>query len=242
MARKLPRRRSASSSRKRSGALHGAAGFTLGLVAVAAGLSFNGATGGERGPVSEAARAAEVATAIRMAFDAQAQPISPSQAVPQIVTFWTDDDEPLFRPRGATRIVVPAVGIDAEVNPVGYVFRDGRLQYDVPRREAGHYVGTADPGMPGNAVIAGHVTNRGAKAVFEHLPEVKAGDLIRLYSGEQSFEYQVTGIRVVAADAVDVMAATPDATITLITCFPDENFRERLVVTGALRKPTALGS
>jgi sortase A len=131
-------------------------------------------------------------------------------------------------------VVVPSVGIDALVEPVGYTFQHGRLDYDVPLHEAGHYVGSADPGDPGNVVIAGHVSTRSGLGIFENLPDVKAGDVVEVYRGGQVYRYSVVEIRIVAPDATDVMTQTQDATLTLITCFPTENFQHRLVVIGKL--------
>jgi len=90
------------------------------------------------------------------------------------------------------------------------------------------------PGQLGNSVIGGHVANRGGEAVFQHLPGVSAGDIIEVYSGDQMFRYSVTEIKVVAADATSVMSQTQDATLTLITCFPGQDYSERLVVVGKL--------
>lgn len=134
----------------------------------------------------------------------------------------------------ASRVVIRSVGIDAVVQPVGLVFTGGRLQYDVPYVEAGQYVGTAQPGRPGNAVIGGHVSRRGSPGVFAQLPKVVAGDVVEVFRGDQVFRYSVTEIRVVAADATGVMSQTQDATLTLITCFPDDQLRDRLVVVGKL--------
>lgn len=219
---------------KRTAATHVTAGFTIGILAVVTGLGPGGTVGGESAPVGEAARVAEVATAVRLANDPELHVVEPSPIASPVVKFGGDDPDTLFRPRWATRVTVPSVGIDASVSSVGFVFRDGRLDYDVPRREAGHYVGTAEPGAVGNAVIAGHVANRGAAGVFARLAEIRAGDLVRVYQGDRSFDYAVTEIRVVPADATDVMRSTTDRTLTLITCLPDDNFRERLVVVGKL--------
>ena len=86
----------------------------------------------------------------------------------------------------------------------------------------------------GNTVIAGHVANRGAEAVFRDLPDVSVGDVVEVFSAEQVFRYSVTEIRLVAPDATEVMTSTPDATITLITCSRDRSHSQRIVVVGRL--------
>lgn len=215
--------------RKRSGA-HALAGFTLGLLSVSAGFLFTGSEPAQ----SEAALTASRAAAVRIALDPDvrptAQPPAPAEAPPQ--TFAAKSG--LFSPQSATRVVIKSVGIDASVRPVGYVYTRGRLEYDVPRVEAGEYVTGAQVGKRGNAVIGGHVSRRGAPGVFAKLPNVSAGDVIEVYRGDQVFRYSVTDIRIVAPDATSVMSQTQDATLTLITCFPDEAFQDRLVVRGRL--------
>ena len=213
---------------------HIVGGFTLGALALGAGLLFAG-TGREQAPVSEAAAEAAAVAAFQIAVsgDATPAPVEVTRPVADPQPF-TANRESVIDVRGATRVVVESVGIDSEVRTVGYSFTDGRLQYDVPRVEAGQYVGTADPGQAGNTVIGGHVANRGGTAVFEHLPGVKAGDVIKVYSGDRLFRYSVTEIKVVAAEATSVMGQTHDATLTLITCFPGQDYSERLVVVGKL--------
>ncbi|MEX2374709.1 MAG: sortase, partial [Dehalococcoidia bacterium] len=144
------------------------------------------------------------------------------------------DGESLFSHRHATRILIPSVGLDAEVSPVGLVFRNGMLQYDVPQREAGQYVGSATPGTTGNTIIGGHVARGGVAGVFAALPEVRAGEVIEVYRGDARYRYSITAVKVVAADATQVMSSTQEAILTLITCFPDDGYAERLVVVGKL--------
>jgi LPXTG-site transpeptidase (sortase) family protein len=231
--------RSSRSSKRTSkthtgGITHALAGFTLAVLALGAGLLFAG-TGREQALQSEAATEAAAVAAFQIAVsgDEAPRPIEAARPKADPQPFLTDRDS-VINLRGATRVVVESVGIDSEVRSVGYSFNSGRLQYDVPRVEAGQYVGTAAPGDAGNTVIGGHVANRGGSAVFEHLPGVKAGDVIQVYSGDRLFRYSVTEIKVVAAEATAVMGQTHDATLTLITCFPGQDYSERLVVVGKL--------
>jgi LPXTG-site transpeptidase (sortase) family protein len=183
-----------------------------------------------RGPISPnqhqgELRAAERVIAMRAA-GAPAQGPAPQRLL--------RDASQIERPGAATRVRLDSLGIDAEVRSVGFVLQGGEIQYDVPRFEAGQYVGTADPGQRGNLVIAGHVANRGAFAVFSRLPEAHIGDTVEVFSGSTMFRYSITELRVVAPDATMVMARTQDATLTLITCSPDINHGRRLIVVGKL--------
>lgn len=195
-------------------------------------------TGLEQGPQSVAAQRAATGAAARIASGGgtrpQAEPWRSSTAAEAKPIEFTRGSKAVLSPAFASRVVIRSVGIDALVQPVGLVFTGGRLQYDVPYVEAGQYAGTAQPGRPGNAVIGGHVSRRGSPGVFSKLPKVAAGDVVEVFRGDQVFRYSVTEIRVVASDATSVMSQTQDATLTLITCFPDDGLRERLVVVGKL--------
>ena len=216
---------------------HWAAGGVLVVLAMLSGVLMAG-TGLEQSPASTAQREAAVGAAARIASGGGTRPqatawrpAAPAESNP--IEF-TKGAKSTLTPMFADRVVIHSVGIDAQVHPVGLVFTGGKLQYDVPYVEAGQYVGTAQPGRPGNAVIGGHVSRRGTAGVFSKLPKVAAGDVVEVFRGDQVFRYSVTEIRVVASDATDVMSQTQDATLTLITCFPDDLLRERLVVVGKL--------
>ena len=227
-------RKARTPARQRS-SVHALAGFTIGLLAVSSGFLF--ATPGDVGPTSEAAQAAARAAGARIAVEADARPSAdPTRATSKTPTTAQafGADGALFSPLSATRVVIRSVGIDASVRPVGYVFQNGKLEYDVPRVEAGEYVTGVQVGKRGNAVIGGHVSRRGTPGVFAKLPNVAAGDVVEVYRGEKVFRYSITEIRIVAPDATSVMSQTQDATLTLITCFPDEAFQDRLVVVGRL--------
>lgn len=212
---------------------HTLAGFTLGLVAAAVGLLF--ARPAVDQPLGEAARYAEQVAAVQLQSDPDARPSAEAAPAAQPVSFVSEGNvDALFSNRHATRVVINSIGLDASVSPVGLVFRGGELLYDVPRVEAGQYVGTAAPGEAGNVVIGGHVARRGADGIFQALPKVVAGDVVEVYRGDHVYRYSVTEIKVVAADATNVMSSTQEATLTLITCFPEDNYAERLVVIGKL--------
>ena len=216
-----------------TGSTRAAAQLALGVLATLAGMLFAG-TGAEAEPVVEARSAAEQAAAFQLAVDPAASPGRRAPApVPSSERFPLLANVDVVRlASSATHVRVPSVGIDAEVRPVGLVFRDGRLQYDVPSREAGQYAGTGTLGEPGNTVIGGHVASRGGVAVFSSLPDVTIGALIEVSRGDEVFRYQVTEVRVVAPDATAVMEPTQDATLTLITCSTDSARTHRVVVVG----------
>ena len=220
-----PRARSSRASRS-------AALLALTLLALVTGLAFAG-TGRERGaPTPERAQTARAA-AVRVALDlprfTERVPAEPAEPQPLLA-----GEEQVHLGRSATRVRIASVGIDIEVRTVGYVFAQGRLQYDVPRVAAGHYVGTAAPGEVGNAVIGGHAATRSGPAVFRDLAKVGVGETVEVFRGDQLFRYSITEIHLVAPGATAMMAQTQDATLTLITCSGDGSYDKRLVLVGKL--------
>jgi LPXTG-site transpeptidase (sortase) family protein len=125
-------------------------------------------------------------------------------------------------------LVVPAIDVDVPV-----VLADNQNLPRVPL--AGWYFKSAFPATAGNMVLIGHVN--GQAAIFERLHEVGPGDEIRVSTGSAVHIYTVDSVLVVDQHAVEVLAPTTDAVVTLITCAGEWNpvtrsFAERLVVRG----------
>jgi sortase A len=106
-----------------------------------------------------------------------------------------------------TRVVIPRISLDAVV--VEGVTRKQLL------KGPGHMTETATPGEAGNAVITGH-----RDTFFRHIYELEKGDDILIRRHGQIYRYQVTGKKIVMPEDVYVLHQTPDAQLTLITCYP----------------------
>jgi sortase A len=106
-------------------------------------------------------------------------------------------------------IEIPRLGIDA-------LIREG-IDGSTLRRSVGHVDGTALPGTSGNTVLAAH-----RDTLFRSLRDIERGDriIIRGRSGGEPVRYEVTSIRIVSPDAVEVMAPQEGAVLTLVTCYP----------------------
>lgn len=142
----------------------------------------------------------------------------------------------IARPDQPGRLVIPSIALDARVVEVGIVIENGKLVWDTAAYAVGFHRGTALPGTRGNAVMAGHISSpmSGKGEVFRRLPELRIGDRVEVYIGERRVIYEVTELRVVPPTAIHVMNPTEDATLTLITCYPDRLYSKRLVVVGKL--------
>lgn len=102
-----------------------------------------------------------------------------------------------------------------------------------------HYPGTAMPGQKGNIVVTGHSSyfpwDPGRfKDVFALLHEVKLKDKIYLFHNQKKYVYEVSDIKVVTPDQVDLLKQTEEDRLTLITCTPIGTNLKRLIVTAKL--------
>jgi LPXTG-site transpeptidase (sortase) family protein len=129
-----------------------------------------------------------------------------------------------------TEIRIPRIKLDSRVREV--TVRFDTWEWEVADFMAGHHTGTANPGDTGNVVIAGHRDIRGS--VFMNLDKLKKGDDIFVYSGRGIFHYIVRTTKIVKPTAIEVMAPTSDARLTLITCTPVKIASHRLIVIADL--------
>jgi sortase A len=137
-----------------------------------------------------------------------------------------------------TRIVIPAISLDAPVESVGWHVVDGVSQWDVPDTFAAGWLLTSAPlGRAGNTAITGH-HNIGGE-VFRNLVKLNPGDRITLYAQDQPFLYEVQSRRIllergqpeaVRRENARWIQPTSDERITLITCWPYTSNTHRLVV------------
>lgn len=111
-------------------------------------------------------------------------------------------------------IRIPAIGVESRVVAAG--IKDGR--YEVAPFYVSHYLGTANPGQPGNGVYSGHVESIQSGNVFARLPELTVGAEVTVYTRDRPWTYRVTATKVARNDDLSVMDQTSDRRLTLITC------------------------
>lgn len=126
----------------------------------------------------------------------------------------------------ARQIQIPAIGLSAPV-----VLGDGWEQL---KKGVAQHVGTANPGEIGNLVVSAHNDIFGE--LFKDLDKLKTGDTIILTTQDRSFTYVVTGTQIVEPTRVDLMAPTPEKTLTMISCYPYRIDTQRIVVTAILQE------
>ena len=127
-------------------------------------------------------------------------------------------------PEQAIQLQIPSIDVDAPV-----VQGDGWEQL---KKGVGQQIGSPDPGQPGNLIMSAH--NDVFGEIFRNLDQLQRGDEIIVYTPQHSFTYIITDIQIVEPTAVEVLASTPDSSITLISCYPYLIDDQRIVVQGSL--------
>jgi sortase A len=130
-------------------------------------------------------------------------------------------------PAQAIRIQIPSIGVDAPI-----VQGDGWEQL---KKGVGQHIGTPNPGQNGNLVLSAHNDIFGE--IFRELDRLQPGDVVIVYNNQRQFTYIITGTQVVEPTRVEVMAPTPNPTITLVSCYPYMVNTQRIVVSAALQNP-----
>jgi sortase A len=130
-------------------------------------------------------------------------------------------------PAQAIRIQIPAIGVDAPI-----VQGDG---FEQLKKGVGQFIGSPNPGENGNVVLSAHNDIFGE--IFRELDKLQPGDVVIVYTNQRQYTYIVTGTQVVEPTRVEVMAPTPNPTVTLISCYPYLIDNQRIVVSAALQNP-----
>lgn len=182
-----------------------------------------------------------------------ASPPSASTVAPTATAAATASPTPYVRPKPAhsvpTRIVAPAIELDAPVVPVGWeINAQGVSRWQTAGNAAGWHINSAYPGQPGNVVISGHNNTQGE--VFRDLTRFKPGDEIILYAESQAYLYRVQEWFIVPEhDATPEQqqqnarwaAPTRDERLTLISCWPFRTNTHRIIVIARPVLSTAQG-
>ena len=101
-------------------------------------------------------------------------------------------------------------------------------------RGVGRILGTARIGQTGNLGIAGH-----RDGFFRGLKDVGPGDAVELVLWGQTLTYVVDTIQIVDPRDVGVLGPTPNATLTLVTCYPFYfvgSAPQRYIVSASVKK------
>jgi sortase A len=158
-------------------------------------------------------------------------PSAPGGAVPDVPAHlqqWVQPApaQPVPTPSAAyaTRIVIPAIDVDAPIV--------NGVTWEDLKKGVGQLPGSANPGERGNMYLSAHNDIFGE--IFRYLEKLELGDEFFVYSGDQSYRYLITSKRVIEPTDVSVMYPTTEPIATLQTCYPYLVDTHRLVVVGEL--------
>jgi sortase A len=140
------------------------------------------------------------------------------------------------------RIVIPSVGIDANVviSDFNSTNVDGETfgQWMAPSQlAAGWQPDSALLGQVGNTVIDGHHNEFGE--VFGRLVDVKIGDKVYVYANGKKFSFVIANRMILQERLVSIatrlqnarwLASTDDMRLTLVTCWPKISNTHRLIL------------
>jgi sortase A len=136
------------------------------------------------------------------------------------------DDERAAR-RGAPLTGAPVSPEASAIGPDGLI---GRIEIprialsavvfhgtgkDTLRQAVGHIPGTALPGQPGNAGLAGH-----RDTFFRPLRNILQNDIITVTTLRGEYLYRVVSTQVVGPREISVLYPTVNEILTLVTCHP----------------------
>lgn len=127
---------------------------------------------------------------------------------PQTKSATPPEAPPAIGPDGLIgRIEIPRLGLSA-------IVAEGTDKATL-LRAVGHVPGTALPGQPGNAGLAGH-----RDTFFRPLRNILQNDIITLTTLGGDYSYRVVSTRVVRPTEVAVLHPTGNEILTLVTCHP----------------------
>ncbi len=118
-------------------------------------------------------------------------------------------------------IKIPVIGVNAQVyNPAT---TSEKILDEYLLKGAVRYPGSGLLGGSGNIFIFGHntgipIVNNQAFKTFNGIKNLKAGDLIQVYSHKYEYDYKVTSLKMVGADKALVEFNTKSEMLTISTC------------------------
>ena len=128
-------------------------------------------------------------------------------SLPRAAARWRTSSQ---RGDAVARIRIPALGLTRIVV--------NGTDHGTLRRGPGRYLGSAMPGEGQLVYIAGHRTTYGAP--FSHLDRLRKGDRVVLELPYATFEYAVTGSRIVPASQTSVLRSRSREQLVLQACHP----------------------
>ena len=147
----------------------------------------------------------------------------------------------LNAPVRATRIRIPAVGVDSAVKDLMVTRLNDSYAWQTPNNVVGHIPTTARPAGDGEGWYFGHLESpiRGEGNVFLRLPEIsrllRQNKTVYIYleDDKRKYKYEVYMTDMIPQEDLRIIDSG-QRDITLVTCYPRFYYDQRLLVTAAL--------
>lgn len=119
------------------------------------------------------------------------------------------------------RVIIPAIGVD-------HTIVQG-VDWTALSQGVGQLTNGATPSDDTtNVVLAAHNDIFGE--IFRHLDQLEPGQQFQIHTRTRIYNYTITGKEVVSPDAVHVMEHQGRPTATLISCYPYQDNRQRIII------------
>lgn len=126
-------------------------------------------------------------------------------------------------------LIIPAMLLDEKIV-------EGEQSIKALRQGVWRWPGGSTPDKGGNTVLAGHrFTYNNPKGVFYFLNKLRKDDTIGVIWNSNAYTYKVTDIKTVKTAQTEILNPTKNSTLTLYTCTPLWNPKDRLVVVAELQ-------
>ena len=122
---------------------------------------------------------------------------------------------------GSNRLFIPRLGLEEVIYEGGAE----NLSKGVVRRGQ-----TSTPDRGSNTVLVGHRFMYDQRGVFYHLDKLKVGDTISVHWEVEKYDYKVTETFIVSPETISIEDPADKDILTLYTCTPLWNPKDRLVV------------
>ena len=148
---------------------------------------------------------------------------SPSTSTPS----HQNDSKPLSTK--SNNLIIPAMVLDETIV-------ENKNPYTALKQGVWRWPGGSTPDKGGNTVLAGHrFTYDDPRGTFYFLDKLKKDDNIGIVWNNYTYTYKVTEIKTVKTTQTDILGPTKYPTLTLYTCTPLWNPKDRLVVRAELQ-------
>jgi LPXTG-site transpeptidase (sortase) family protein len=140
----------------------------------------------------------------------------------------------------ATRIRIPAIGLDADVAELALLDLGEQRAYQTPNNVVGHIPQTAQPGQLDTGWLFGHLESfaGGEGSIFRRLPEIRdllLEDPVDIFFETETVDYmyRVTSTSQVPQEELE-LTTSGNSQVTLVTCWPPRVYDQRVLVHAEL--------